>query len=52
MLEVPVYNTDGEKIETLKVDEAIFGGEVNVDLVKQAIVAYHANKRQIGRAHV
>jgi len=46
MLEVPVYNTDGEKIETLKVDEAIFGGEVNVDLVKQAIVAYHANKRQ------
>lgn len=46
MLEVPVYNTDGEKIETLKVDEAIFGGEVNVDLVKQAIVAYHANRRQ------
>ncbi len=46
MLEVPVYNTDGKKIETLKVDEAIFGGEVNVDLVKQAVVAYHANKRQ------
>ena len=46
MLEVPVYNTDGKKIETLKVDEAIFGGEVNVDLVKQAVVAYHANMRQ------
>ena len=46
MLEVPVYNTDGEKIETLKVDEEVFGGTVNVALLKQAIVAYHANRRQ------
>jgi large subunit ribosomal protein L4 len=46
MLEVPVYNTDGKKIEDLQVDEAIFGGRVNVDLVKQAVVAYHANLRQ------
>jgi len=46
MLEVSVYNTSGEKIETLKVDEASFGGEVNISLLKQAIVAYHANRRQ------
>ena len=46
MLEVPVYNTNGEKIDTLKVDEQTFGGSVNVDLVKQAVVAYHANRRQ------
>lgn len=46
MLEVPVYNTDGEKIETLKVDEEVFGGTVNVALLKQAIVAYHANRRR------
>ena len=46
MLEVPVYNTQGQKVDTLKVDEAIFGGTVNVDLLKQAIVAFHANKRQ------
>ena len=46
MLEVPVYNLSGEKIDTLNVDEATFGGEVNVDLVKQAVVAYHANRRQ------
>jgi large subunit ribosomal protein L4 len=46
MLEVPVYNTQGQKVDTLQVDEGIFGGTVNVDLLKQAIVAYHANKRQ------
>ncbi len=46
MLEVPVYNTSGKKVETLKVDEALFGGEVNVALLKQAVVAYLANKRQ------
>ena len=46
MLEVPVYNIDGKKIDTLKVDEQTFGGSVNVDLVKQAVVAYHANRRR------
>ena len=46
MLEVPVYNTDGKKIDTLKVDEKVFGGAVNLPLLKQAIVAYHANRRQ------
>jgi len=46
MLEVPVYNTSGEKVESLQVDEAAFGGQVNTALLKQAIVAYHANRRQ------
>jgi large subunit ribosomal protein L4 len=46
MLDVPVYNTAGEKIDTFRVDEAVFGGQVNVALLKQAIVAYHANRRQ------
>ena len=46
MLEVPVYNAEGQQTETLSVDEAVFGGEVNADLVKQAVVAYHANRRQ------
>ena len=43
MLDVPVYNTDGEQIDTLAVDEAAFGTTVNVLLLKQAVVAYHAN---------
>lgn len=46
MLEVPIYNTSGQKIDTLKISDERFGTEVNVDLVKQAVVIYHARKRQ------
>ena len=46
MLEATVYNTSGEKIDTLEIDEQVFGGEVNSSLLKQAIVTYHANQRQ------
>jgi large subunit ribosomal protein L4 len=46
MLEVPVYNTSGEKVTTLEVDEAALGGRVNVSLLKQAVVSYHANRRR------
>ena len=46
MKEVPVYNTSGEKIDTLKIDESVFGRAVNVSLVKQAVVAHQANQRQ------
>ena len=46
MIEVPVYNQAGEKIETFQVDEQKLGGEVRVNLLKQAITMYHANQRQ------
>jgi large subunit ribosomal protein L4 len=46
MLEVPVYNTSGQQTQTLQVDEELFGKTVNAALLKQAIVGYHANKRQ------
>jgi large subunit ribosomal protein L4 len=47
MIDVPIYNQAGKKIDTLKVDEAQFGGgEVNKHLLKQALVMYHANQRQ------
>ncbi|MBI5723419.1 MAG: 50S ribosomal protein L4 [Planctomycetes bacterium] len=46
MLEVPVFNVEGRKIDALKIDEKVFGGEVNVSLLKQAVVTYRANKRQ------
>jgi len=45
MIELAVYNKDGEQVESLKVDEAVFGGRVRYELVKQAVVMYHANKR-------
>lgn len=46
MVEVPVYNPSGQKVDTWQVDELVFGGKVNVSLLKQAVVAYHANLRQ------
>ena len=46
MIEVPVYNQAGEEIEKYQVDEAKLGGEVRRNLLKQAIVYYHANQRQ------
>src|SRR3982750_1500581 len=46
MIEVPVFNQTGEQIDTLQVDEAKPGGEVRTHLLKQALVMYHANKRQ------
>jgi large subunit ribosomal protein L4 len=46
MIEVPVYNQTGQEIEKFQVDEAKLGGEVRRNLLKQAIVYYHANQRQ------
>src|SRR3954453_2277878 len=46
MIEVPVFNQTGEQIDTLQVDEERLGGEVRTNLLKQALVMYHANQRQ------
>jgi large subunit ribosomal protein L4 len=45
MIDLAVYNTDGQEIDTLKVDEALLGGSVRYPLLKQAIVMSQANKR-------
>lgn len=45
MIDVKVYNREGKEVESVQVDEALFGGEVRYTLLKQAIVMYHANKR-------
>jgi large subunit ribosomal protein L4 len=46
MIEVPVFNQAGTEVEKFQVDEAKLGGEVRRNLLKQAIVYYHANQRQ------
>jgi large subunit ribosomal protein L4 len=46
MIEVPVFDQTGQKVTSLQVDEAKLGGTVRKNLLKQAIVAYHANQRQ------
>ena len=46
MINVTVYNREGKEVDTVEVDEALLGGQVRYPLLKQAIVMYHANKRQ------
>ncbi len=46
MVDVPVYNEDGDQIETVALDEGPFGGRVRAALLKQAVVMYQANRRQ------
>src|SRR5947208_7125721 len=46
MIEIPIYNQTGDKVDTFKVDEAKLGGDVRKHLLKQALVYYHANQRQ------
>ncbi len=46
MIELPVYNKQGEQVDTLAVDEGQLGGDVRPDLLKQAYVMFHANRRQ------
>jgi len=46
MIEVPVFDQNGQKVQSLQVDEAKLGGQVRKGLLKLAIVAYHANQRQ------
>ena len=46
MIKLPVYNTTGKQVETLAIDEALLGTEVRPNLLKQAYVMFHANRRQ------
>jgi large subunit ribosomal protein L4 len=46
MIEVPIFNQAGDQIDKIQVDEAKLGGEVRKNLLKQALVMYHANLRQ------
>ncbi len=46
MLAVPVYNMKGDKVGETEIDPAVLGGKVRPQLLKQAVVAYLAHKRQ------
>ncbi len=46
MIDLPVYNENGDQIETVSVDESELGGEVRPALLKQAVVMHLANQRQ------
>ena len=46
MANVSVYNQEGKEIDTLELNDAVFGVEVNEHLVHMAVVAQLANNRQ------
>ncbi|NLG71138.1 MAG: 50S ribosomal protein L4 [Chloroflexi bacterium] len=45
MMEVDVYNMDGQKVRTVELPAAIFEAPINVDLMHQAYVRQMANRR-------
>jgi len=46
MIEIPVHNLQGQEVDRLEVDLSLLGGEVRPQLLKQAYVYFHANRRQ------
>lgn len=49
-LNLDILNNEGKKLEELKVSEAIFGKELNSDLIAQYVRVYLTNQR-VGNAH-
>lgn len=45
-LTLPVYNTEGKEIDKIKLDAAVFDGQINRDAIYQAVVAYRAAQRK------
>ncbi|MFO8008585.1 MAG: 50S ribosomal protein L4 [Candidatus Brocadiia bacterium] len=44
-MQISVYNAQGELVEEMEVDEVSLGGEPNMALIRQALVAHEANCR-------
>src|SRR5215468_7446903 len=45
MLNLPVYNREGQSVGTVQVDPAEFGGKINRQLLHDVVVMYLANQR-------
>lgn len=43
---LPVYNTEGKEIDTVKLDSSVFDGDVNLAAIYQAVNAFRANQRK------
>ena len=46
MANVSVFNMEGNEVGTIELNDAIFGVEINENLVHQAVVLQLANNRQ------
>ena len=45
-MDIPVKNQNGDTVETIQLDDAVFNVPMNHSLVHQALVIYQLNKRQ------
>jgi large subunit ribosomal protein L4 len=45
MLTIPVYDTDGRRVRTAEIDEAVLGTRVRRQLLRDAVLMYEANLR-------
>ena len=45
-MDIPVKNQSGDTVETISLNDAVFGVPMNPTLVHQALVIYQGNKRQ------
>lgn len=42
---LPIYNTEGKEVDTVKLDAEVFDGTINKAVMYQAVLAYRANQR-------
>lgn len=43
---LPIYNTEGKEVDTLKLDSSVFDGVINTAALYQAICVYRNNQRK------
>jgi len=43
---LPIYNTEGKEIDSLKLDKDVFDGTINTAAIYQTIIAHRANQRR------
>jgi large subunit ribosomal protein L4 len=43
---LPIYNTEGKEIDTVKLNSRVFDGQVNSAAIHQVVTAYRANQRK------
>jgi len=46
MFTLPVYNSEGKEVDTIKLNASVFDGSQNLDCLHQAILGFQANQRK------
>lgn len=46
MFTLPIFNSEGKEIDTLKLNTTVFDGSINTDCLHQVIEGYKANQRK------